>query len=84
MTYDDIQTFSITFKSTNEAYKYITDFMKAYPNDIEIISDVILKDTTKMYKEDNTFKKLVKSVKDAQRIRDEYAINNNHKYNTNE
>jgi hypothetical protein len=39
-----------------------------------------VRNTENMYKEDNTFKKLVKAVKEAQRVKDDYAIKNNHKF----
>lgn len=45
-----------------------------------VISFKILPDTEKMYEENTTFKKLIKGVKDAQRLRDQYINDHNSKY----
>jgi hypothetical protein len=93
MTKEDINTFNITFKTTNEIYKYMMDWVNNYPNDIEIvitpgdikvISDSIIRDTNQLYKKDDIFKKLVKNLSKAKKIKDDYAMKNNHKYLENE
>ena len=80
MTKEDINTFNITFKTTNEAYLFITNWMGSYPEDINVISDTVLRDTDELYKQDEMFKKLVSNVKKASKIRDEYAMKHNYKY----
>tara|TARA_R110000772_G_C13310212_1_gene439953 strand:- start:4270 stop:4506 length:237 start_codon:yes stop_codon:yes gene_type:complete len=73
----DINTFSITFKSTNEGYAYILSFIESYT---EYVSDRVLPDTDNMYEADDNFKKLVKMVKKAKADRDTYTNKNNHKH----
>lgn len=43
----------------------------------EVISYKILPDTDELYKTNSTFKKLVKAVKEAQKLRDIYINENN-------
>ena len=44
---------------------------------VEVINFKILPDTDALYESDNTFKKLVKQVKKAQRVRDDYINDKN-------
>ena len=89
MNKEDVNTFNITFKTTNQIYKYMMDWVNNYPNDIEIlitpqdikvISDSIIRDTDQLYNNDDTFKKLVKNLSKSKKIKDDYAMKNNHKY----
>lgn len=73
MNKEDENTFSITFKTTNDGYAYILSFIESHTN---LISDKVLPNTQTIYDTDEVFKKLVKNVKNAQRQRDEY-INKN-------
>lgn len=73
MNKEDVNTFSITFKTTNEGYAYILSWMEAYT---ELISDRVLPNTQELYDTNEHFKALVKNVKKAQRERDDY-INKN-------
>lgn len=74
MDKDDIGTFSITFKTTNEGYAYITSWMEEFT---DIVSNKVLPKTEGLYEEDELFRKLVKSVKSAQRERDNYINKHN-------
>lgn len=65
MKKEDVNTFSITFKTTNEAYIFMMDWINSYPNDIEIISDRILPDTKFLHDNDPVFRKLVSASKKA-------------------
>lgn len=47
----------------------------------EVIDLRIITNTDKMYQENETFKKLVKKVKEAQRERDDFINKYNDKYN---
>lgn len=69
MNKEDIQTFSVTFKTTNEGYAYFLSELEAFT---EVISDRILPETEELYKNDTHFKKLVSNVKKATRERDKY------------
>jgi hypothetical protein len=53
--------------------KYLRENM--FPD--KVISYANLPDTSKLYESSSTFKKLVKGVKDAQRLRDNYIHENN-------
>jgi hypothetical protein len=93
MKLEDVNTFNITFKTTNEIYQYMMRWVNNFPNDIKVIitpedikliSDTILRDTDQLHKQDDMFKKLVSNVKKANKIKDEYAMKHNHKYLENE
>ena len=71
---EDKNTITITLKIENSN---VTGFQGWLDQNYELISYKILPDTEKMYKNDETFKKLVKGVKTASRLRDDYI----HKYN---
>lgn len=71
------ETINITLKIDKHE---VTDFENWLHQQLEVISFNHIKDTSKMYKEDANFKKLVKNVKEAQRVKDDYAMKKNHKY----
>lgn len=73
MSPEDINTFSITFKTSNEGYAYILSYIEAHT---ELVSDKVLPDTQFMYDNDPIFKKLVKISKDANNAKLDY-INKN-------
>jgi hypothetical protein len=70
-----MKTINITFKLDDSQ---INNFDNWFRSQVEVIDFKILPDTEKLYSEDSHFKALVKSVKDAQRIRDQYI--NEHNY----
>ena len=53
--------------------RYLRD--KMFPD--KVISYSNLPDTSKLYEENTTFRKLIKSVKDAQKLRDDYINEHN-------
>ena len=71
------ETLNITLKIDKHS---VIDFENWLRNNLEVISFNHIRDTNNLYKEDDTFKKLVKNVKDAVKVKDVYAMNNNHKY----
>lgn len=73
----DINTFSITFKSTNEGYAYILSFIESHT---ELVSDKVLVDTQNMYDNDPIFKAKVKAIKKANDDKLDYINKNNHKH----
>lgn len=74
------QTWNVTLKLDDSEVLNFENFLNQY---LDVISFKILPETSKMYEEDDTFKKLVKHVKKAQRERDIYINNNNSKYKLN-
>jgi len=72
-----METINITIKIHKED---VVNFENWLHQQLEVISFNHIQDTSQMYKEDATFKKLVKAVKEAQKVKDEYAIKNNYKY----
>jgi hypothetical protein len=79
ITKEDVNAFNITFKTTNEVYIFFTDWMRSYPNDIEIISEEILPNTDDLYNNDPIFKKMVKDYKKLKNDKLDYIL----KHNTN-
>lgn len=75
------ETINITVKIDKQD---VTNFESWLYHNLEVISFNHIRDTSKMYTEDKTFKKMVKAVKDAQRLKDDYAMANNYKYLENE
>lgn len=67
MNKEDVNTFSITFKTTNEAYSYILSWIEAHT---ELISDVVLPNTQELRDDNKHFKKLIDNVKKAKKERD--------------
>jgi uncharacterized protein involved in propanediol utilization len=72
-----METINITLKIDKSE---VVAFENWLHQQLEVISFNHIRDTSQMYKEDATFKKLVKAVKEAQRVKDDYAIKNNNKY----
>lgn len=77
MSPGDINTFSITFKTTNEGYAYILSFIESHT---ELVSDKVLVDTQNMYDNDPVFKAKVKAIKKANDDKLDYINKNNHKH----
>ena len=69
-----MKTVNITLKIDEHE---LTNFESWLRNNIEVVSFKILPDTEQLYAKDETFKKLVKAVKKAQRIRDKYINEKN-------
>jgi len=72
-----MKTVNITLKIEDDQINNFDEWLRLQ---LEVISFKILPNTEKMYNDDNTFKKLVKSVKQAQKIRDVYINDNNQKH----
>jgi len=64
---DDEQTFNITFKTTNEGYSYILNWLKHHT---ELISDRVLPDTDDLYESNESFRAILKKIKKDKDIRD--------------
>jgi len=73
------QTVSIVLKlRDSEQSHYLEKYLReSMFTDGEVISYANLPNTEKLYESSTTFKKLVKGVKDAQRLRDNYIHENN-------
>ena len=72
-----METVNITLKVRPSEVFELQDYINQYYN---LISLKILPSTENMYEEDKHFKKLVKAVKDAQKLRDVYINDNLNKY----
>tara|TARA_R110001632_G_scaffold121686_2_gene234334 strand:- start:563 stop:790 length:228 start_codon:yes stop_codon:yes gene_type:complete len=71
------ETINVTLKiDSSELFKFQELILSKY----ELINLKVLPSTNLMYEEDTHFQKLVKAVKSAQKIRDEYINENNFKY----
>jgi hypothetical protein len=46
---ETVNTFNVTFKTTNEVQIFIMRWLRAHPDDIDIISEDILPDTQELY-----------------------------------
>ena len=72
------QTVSVVLKLRDaEQSHYFEKHLRNMFFDGEVISYSNLPNTEKLYESSTTFKKLVKGVKDAQRLRDNYIHKNN-------
>ena len=69
---EEKETINITLKIEKSQ---LTNFEYWLKNNLELISFKVLPNTEKLYNENDTFKKLVKSVNKAQKERDKF-INN--------
>lgn len=69
------KTINMTFKIDETQ---VTNFENWFRHQEEVIDFKILPNTEKLYEEDKHFQKLVKTVKDAQRVRDQYINEKNH------
>lgn len=74
MNPNDENTFSITFKASNQAYQYILSWMNEYT---EVISDRVLPNTQELYDNDPYFRKLLKASKDADIAKLDYINKHN-------
>ncbi len=73
-----METINLTIKLPKEEVSYFEDWLRYHIEDV--VSFSILPDTDNMYNNDVYFKNIVKSVKKANRIKDKYINDNNHKY----
>lgn len=71
---EDIGTFNITFKTTNEGYAYILNWLQSHT---EVIGDKIVEDTEELYDSDKHFRSLVKMEKKARNNKLNYILKNN-------
>lgn len=69
------KTINMTFKLDESQ---INNFENWFRQQQEVIDFKILPETEKLYNEDKHFQSLVKKVKDAQRVRDNYINEKNH------
>ena len=74
---EDKITVNITLKLRNKDVSGLENWLN---NNYNLISFEHLQDTSKMYVEDKTFKKLVKDSSDLKKRRLDYIIKNNYKY----
>ena len=74
---EDKITVNITLKLRNKDVSGLENWLN---NNYNLISFEHLQDTSKMYVEDKTFKKLVKDSSDLKKKRLDYIIKNNYKY----
>lgn len=70
-------TVNITLKLKNHN---VTDLENWLNDKFTLISFTHLQNTDKMYQEDKGFKKVLKQYKDIKRIKDDYVLKNNYKY----
>ena len=71
---DTIISINTTFKVQAE---FVTD-LEDYLNQVtELISYKVIPDTNKLYKEDDKFKNIVKSIKKLQEIKQDYIYKHN-------
>jgi hypothetical protein len=68
---EDIGTFNITFKTTNEGYAYILNWLQSHT---EVISDKVIEDTKELYDNDMYFRSLVKMEKKARSNKLDYIL----------
>ena len=55
----------------------LTNFESWLRNKFEVVNFMIVPDTEKLYENDETFRKLVKAVKSANKIKNDYINKNN-------
>ena len=72
-----VNTFNVTFKTTNEVQIFMMRWLRAYPNDIQIISEELLPDTRNLILTDSVFKSMVKDKKDLKLTISEYIMKHN-------
>ena len=70
-------TVNITLKLKNHI---LVDFENWLKDNYNLISFTHLQNTDKMYQEDKGFKKVLKQYKDIKRVKDDYILKNNYKY----
>ena len=70
-----MKTINMTFKMEEDE---IVNFENWFRKHQEVIDFKILPETETLYQKDEYFKKLVKGVKVAQRLRDQYINEHNH------
>ena len=71
---EDIFTINTTLKLRGDSMIPFEDWLV---NNFEVISFRIVPDTTKLYEDDNMFKKLVKIEKDARVVKEKYINDKN-------
>ena len=69
-----MKTINITLKIEDSELIRFDNWLR---EQLEVISIKVIPDTNELYEDDDTFKKLVKGVKTAQRIRDKYINEHN-------
>ena len=74
---EDVNVFNVTFKTTNEVYIFVMNWMRSYPDDIEIISEEILPNTNELYQKDPKFKQMVKDYKQMKNDKLDYILKHN-------
>jgi hypothetical protein len=74
---ETVNTFNVTFKTTNEVQIFMMNWVRAHPNDIQIISEELLPDTRNLISKDPVFKKMIKNKKDLKLTVSEYIKKHN-------
>ena len=72
-----VNTFNVTFKTTNEVQIFMMRWIRAHPNDIQIISEEQFPDTKELLLTDPIFKKMIKDKKDLKLAVSEYIMKHN-------
>ena len=78
MNPNDETTVNITLKLKNHI---LVDFENWLKDNYNLISFAHLQNTDNMYQDDKAFKKVLKQYKDIKKLKDEYIIKNNYRYN---
>lgn len=71
---DDVYTINTTLKIQGSVLIELENYLK---NNFELIDFKIVPNTEKLYNNDKTFKKLVKQIKELQRLKHDYIMKHN-------
>lgn len=74
---EDYSTINITLKLPNSDLVALENYLK---ENYKLIDYSVIVDTSKMYENDATFKKIVKEAKKVKDLRLKYINDNNYKY----
>ena len=74
---DDLSMVNITLKLPNSDLVALENYLNSYYN---LIDFSVIVDTSKMYEQDATFKKIVQEAKKIKDLRLQYINDNNYKY----
>ena len=74
---ETVNSFNVTFKTTNEVQVFMMKWVRAHPNHIQIISEELLPDTRNLISKDPVFKNMIKDKKDLKLKVSEYIKKHN-------
>jgi hypothetical protein len=72
-----VNTFNVTFKTTNEVQIFMMKWVRSYPDHIQITSEEKFPDTKELLLNDPIFKKMIKDKKDLKLAVSEYIKKHN-------